>query len=113
MLVRNLVDNAICHTPNGARVDVALFCDRDHAILRIEDSGPGIPEAELIRVFEPFYRGNWSTGDGTGLGLSIVRRIAETFGGSVVLENIVAPNRGGLRVKLRIPVSRIGEPTLS
>ena len=113
VLVRNLVDNALCHTPDGARVDVALFRDRNHAILRIEDSGPGIPEAELIRVFEPFYRGNWSTGDGTGLGLSIVRRIAETFGGSVVLENIVAPNRGGLRVKLRIPVSRIGEPTLS
>lgn len=106
VLVRNLVDNAICHTPNGARIDVALFHESDHAVLRIEDSGPGIPEAEMLRVFEPFYPGNWSAEEGTGLGLSIVRRIAETFGGSVVLENIVAPNRGGLRVKLRIPVSR-------
>jgi two-component system OmpR family sensor kinase len=105
VLVRNLMDNAICHTPNGARIDVALFRASDHAVLRIEDSGPGIPDAEMLRVFEPFYRGNWSAEEGTGLGLSIVSRVAETFGGSVVLENIVAPNRGGLRVKVRIPVS--------
>jgi two-component system OmpR family sensor kinase len=113
VLVRNLVDNAICHTPNGARVDVALFCDRDHAILRIEDSGPGIPEAEMPRVFEPFYRGAWSAEEGTGLGLSIVRRVAETFGGSVVLQNISAADRTGLRVTLRIPASNVIVPTLA
>jgi two-component system OmpR family sensor kinase len=109
LLVRNLVDNALYHTPEGGRIDVALFHHRNHAVLRIEDSGPGVPEAELVRVFEPFYRGSWSVGEGTGLGLSIVRRVAETLGGSVVLENILAPDRTGLRVNVRIPASSGGE----
>ena len=103
VLVRNLIDNALCHTPGGGRIDIALFRDGGHAVFRIEDSGPGIPEAELKRVFEPFYRGSWSTAEGTGLGLSIVRRIAETLGGSVRLENILAPGRTGLRVNVLIP----------
>jgi two-component system, OmpR family, sensor kinase len=111
VLVRNLVDNALSHTPDGNRIDIGLFRQRHHAVFRIEDSGPGIPEAELARVFEPFYRGDWSVGEGTGLGLSIVRSVAETLGGSVVLENIVVPNRTGLRVSVRIPVSSGGEPS--
>jgi two-component system, OmpR family, sensor kinase len=111
VLVRNLVDNALSHTPDGNRIDIGLFRQHHHAVFRIEDSGPGIPEAELARVFEPFYRGDWSVGEGTGLGLSIVRSVAETLGGSVVLENIVAPNRTGLCVSVRIPVSSGGEPS--
>jgi two-component system OmpR family sensor kinase len=109
VLLRNLVDNALCHTPDGGRIDIGLFRHRNHAVLRIEDSGPGIPEAELDRVFEPFYRGGWSVEEGTGLGLAIVRRVAETLGGSVVLENILAPDRTGLRVNVRIPASNRGE----
>jgi two-component system OmpR family sensor kinase len=105
VLVRNLVDNALCHTPDGGRVDIGLFRRSNHAVLRIEDGGPGIPEGELARVFEPFYRGGWSVGEGTGLGLSIVRRVAETLGASVVLENILAPDRTGLRVNVWIPTS--------
>jgi two-component system, OmpR family, sensor kinase len=85
-----------------------LFRHGNHAVLRIEDSGPGIPQAELVRVFEPFYRGGWSVGEGTGLGLSIVRSVVETLGGSVVLGNIVAPNRTGLCVDVRIPVASGG-----
>ena len=81
------------------------FHERDHAVFRIEDSGPGIPEAELRRVLEPFYRGSWSTKEGTGLGLSIVRRIAETLGGSVLLENIGGRGSTGLRVSVRIPAT--------
>jgi two-component system OmpR family sensor kinase len=103
VLVRNLLDNALSHTPDGGRIDIGLFRHRNHAVFRIEDSGPGIPEAELVRVFEPFYRGGWSVGEGTGLGLPIVRRVAETLGGSVMLENILASDRTGLRVIVRIP----------
>jgi two-component system OmpR family sensor kinase len=105
VLVRNLVDNALNHTPDGGRIDIALFRYRGDAILRVEDSGPGIPEAELARVFEPFYRGGWSAGEGTGLGLPIVRRVAETLGGSIMLENVLASERTGLRVNVRIPAS--------
>ena len=81
------------------------FHERDHAVFRIEDSGLGIPEAELRRVLEPFYRGSWSTKEGTGLGLSIVRPIAETLGGSVLLENICGRGSTGLRVSVRIPAT--------
>jgi two-component system OmpR family sensor kinase len=105
VLLRNLIDNALYHTPDGGRIDITLFRDGDHAVLRIEDSGPGIPEAELGRVFEPFYRGRWSAGEGTGLGLSIVRRVVEALGGSVTLENIPVSGRTGLRVNLRIQAS--------
>jgi two-component system OmpR family sensor kinase len=105
VLVRNLIDNALRHTPDGGRIDVAVLRHGDHAVLRIEDSGPGIPEAELARVFEPFYRGRWSADEGTGLGLSIVRRVVETLGGSVALENLRAPERTGLRAEVRIPAS--------
>jgi two-component system, OmpR family, sensor kinase len=108
VLIRNLVDNALHHTPDGGRIDMGLFRRGNHAVFRIEDSGPGIPEAELARVFEPFYRGDWSMGEGTGLGLSIVRSVVETLGGSVVLGNIVAPNRTGLCVDVRIPVANGG-----
>jgi two-component system, OmpR family, sensor kinase len=108
VLVRNLLDNALHHTPDGGRIDIGLFRHGNHAVLRIEDSGPGIPQAELVRVFEPFYRGGWSVGEGTGLGLSIVRSVVETLGGSVVLGNIVAPNRTGLCVDVRIPVASGG-----
>jgi two-component system OmpR family sensor kinase len=109
VLVRNLIANALYHTPEGGCIDIALFHDGDHALLRIEDTGPGIPEAELVRVFEPFYRGRWSMEEGTGLGLSIVRRVAESFGGSVVLENILASNRTGLRVSVRLLTSQVTE----
>jgi two-component system, OmpR family, sensor kinase len=109
VLVRNLVDNALNHTPDGGRIDIGLFRHRTHVVLRIEDCGPGIPEAELVRVFEPFYRGGWSAEEGTGLGLPIVHRVAETLGGSVTLENILAPDRTGLRVDVRIPASSAGK----
>ena len=110
VLVRNLIDNALTHTPVGGCIDVAVLRDGDHAVLRIEDSGRGIPQAELARVFEPFYRGRWSAGEGTGLGLSIVRRVVETLGGSVVLENLNSPGKTGLRAEVRIPASTAGRP---
>ena len=72
-------------------------------LLRIADAGPGIPEADLERVFEPFYRLEASrsraTG-GTGLGLGIARNIARALGGDVVLAN---RPEGGLEARLSLP----------
>jgi two-component system OmpR family sensor kinase len=102
-MVRNLVDNALHYTPEGGCIDISVFCEADRTILCVEDTGPGIDAAELDRVFEPFYRGNRASGDGTGLGLSIVRRIVEGLSGSIILANIVAPDRSGLRVTLYLP----------
>ena len=107
VMIRNVIDNAIRHTPEGGRIDVALYREGAHAKLLIEDTGPGIPHADLARIFEPFFRGTRPVDGGTGLGLSIVKRIAEVLGGSVILENIASPDRSGLRAIVKIPLVEI------
>jgi signal transduction histidine kinase len=96
----NLVDNALQCGENAA---IAVTDSADELTIRVLDDGPGIPEAEIERVFEPFYRlessRNRATG-GTGLGLSIARDVAQAHGGSLVLENRAA---GGLEAKLVLP----------
>jgi signal transduction histidine kinase len=83
----NLVDNAAAY---GTEATLRIEDTPQQLVMQILDSGPGIPEAELERVFEPFYRleasRNRATG-GTGLGLGIARNIARGFGGDVVLRN--------------------------
>jgi signal transduction histidine kinase len=98
--VRNLVENAVAY---GNRASVRLSqCDASYEIT-VEDEGPGIPETDQARVFEPFVRlessRNADTG-GTGLGLTLVKAIAEGHGGRVTLEN---RPEGGLRARLRLP----------
>ncbi|WP_233151850.1 cell wall metabolism sensor histidine kinase WalK, partial [Pelomonas sp. KK5] len=98
VLVRNLVDNAIKYTPAGGKVDVALR----GASLVVEDSGPGIPEAERARVFDRFYRSDAAASTnvtGSGLGLAIVKSIADRHGAALALDRSEA--LGGLRVTLR------------
>ena len=56
VLLSNLVDNAIRYTPSGGRVDVAVALEDGRPVLRVEDSGPGIPPHERARVFDRFYR---------------------------------------------------------
>ena len=96
----NLVDNAVKYG-NCARVQVSAV--NHSAVIRISDRGPGIPEDQLERVFEPFYRLEASrsreTG-GTGLGLTIARNIIEQHGGTIALAN---RKEGGLEVKLSLP----------
>jgi two-component system, OmpR family, sensor kinase len=105
VLVRNVVDNAVRYSPDGGQIDISLFRDCTHAILCVEDAGPGIPINDLTRVFDPFYRGSHAGTEGTGLGLSIVWRIVESLSGSITLENIAAPDRTGLRVNIILPVA--------
>jgi signal transduction histidine kinase len=83
----NLLDNALRY---GGRADIVVEDTPSMLALRIRDAGPGIPEAELERVFEPFYRleSSRSRGTGgTGLGLGIARNIAREHGGDLVLRN--------------------------
>ena len=84
-LASNLVDNALRYSPRGGQVTVFLLQENGSTVLRVEDNGPGIPEAELERVFERFYRLHNSSSDGCGLGLSIVREIARLHGATVSL----------------------------
>ncbi len=98
--ITNLIENAVRY---GKRARIALE-DRAEALrIRIRDDGPGIPEPELERVFEPFYRleasRNRATG-GSGLGLAIARTIARAHGGDVILRNA---DGGGLEALLTLP----------
>ena len=88
VLIKNLVDNAIRYTPNGGKIDLSMTRNQEKIILKITDTGPGIPEAERERVFDPFYRllGNDQTG--SGLGLSIVKAIATRMGAKIELDSV-------------------------
>src|SRR5215208_1170575 len=83
----NLTDNAALY---GGSVTVKVEDSARMLTLRVQDEGPGLPESELKKVFEPFYRLEGSrsreTG-GTGLGLTIARNIAQTHGGDIILRN--------------------------
>jgi signal transduction histidine kinase len=98
--VRNLVENAVAY---GHKADVRISDTGDGYEVLVEDEGPGIPEGERQRVFEPFVRlessRNEATG-GTGLGLTLVKAIVEGHGGAVRLEN--RPG-GGLCARMRLP----------
>lgn len=98
--LHNLVDNALQY---GEHAAIEVSDTGDELTIRVLDDGPGIPDAEIERVFEPFYRlessRNRATG-GTGLGLSIARDVAQAHGGSLTLAN---RSGGGLQAKLVLP----------
>jgi two-component system sensor histidine kinase SenX3 len=86
----NLVDNAVKYTAPGGRVEVTGGFEDSEIVIRVSDTGIGIPEGKLPRIFERFYRVDKArskeTG-GTGLGLSIVKHVAENHGGRVTVES--------------------------
>ena len=103
-VLRNLLENAAKFAlPDSRPVEVSLAEEPGTAIVRVRDDGPGIPEADLGSLFEPFFRVDRSrskrTG-GYGLGLSICRRVVEAHGGTIAAEN--APGRGAT-FTLRLP----------
>ena len=104
-VVKNLVDNAIRYTPEGGRVDLSVDVSDGKAVLRIQDSGPGIPLAERDRVFDPFYRTLGSEQIGSGLGLSIVQTIAHRIGAEIRLDFSDQAKQTGLSVAILIPLA--------
>jgi two-component system OmpR family sensor kinase/two-component system sensor histidine kinase QseC len=101
-LVANLVDNAIRHSGEAARVDVSAYAEDGRAVLEVADSGPGIPAGERARVLDRFQRGTAAGANGTGLGLAIVRAAVERHRGTLQL--LDSP-LGGLRVRVELPVA--------
>ncbi|MGH2463754.1 MAG: ATP-binding protein [Candidatus Limnocylindria bacterium] len=91
-LVNNLVGNALKFTPPGGTVAVQILDQADAAVIEISDTGPGIPPAELPRIFDRFYRGT-NVGDarasGSGLGLAIARSIVEMHGGFIEVASVL------------------------
>jgi signal transduction histidine kinase len=104
LLVRNLIDNAVRYTPSGGRVDVSVSAEDGLVVLQVADTGMGIPQRDLSRVFERFYRVDRArsreTG-GTGLGLAIVRHVAENHGGEVTVRSELS---AGSTFVVRLPV---------
>lgn len=114
-LIRNLVDNALQYTPAGGEVTVRVMPDPfgQVVVLQVEDSGPGIPEAERDLVFQAFYRALGTEVDGSGLGLAIVKEIAVQHGASVTITDARprgggAPSQGpGALFTLRFPLKAV------
>lgn len=105
-VVRILVDNALRFAPAGSAVQLEARMDGPHAVVFVEDSGPGIPRAERELVFERFRRGaDTGGGGGFGLGLAIGRELAEKMDGELSLE----PSDGGARFAFRLPVAAMPE----
>jgi len=84
-VLMNLVTNALRYTPRGGRVDVKLASLAHGVEFRVVDTGPGIAEADLPRIFDRFYKGAGSTG--SGLGLTIARNLVEAHGGTIRAES--------------------------
>jgi signal transduction histidine kinase len=97
----NLIDNALKYTPAGGRVDVEVGREGDVALLRVRDTGTGIPADELPRIFDRLFRGDRSRAErGLGLGLSLVKAVVEAHGGTVSVES--EPGRGSV-FTVRLP----------
>ena len=95
----NLLDNALLHTPHGGRVVLSARPAGNGAEIRVRDSGPGIPPAELELVFERMYRSDKSrqrNAGGSGLGLAIAKSIVETHGGAIRAES--SPGDGTIMI---------------
>ncbi len=85
----NILDNALSFTPVGGTVNVQVAAENSDAVVRVRDHGPGIPEANLARLFDRFFthRPDGTRGGHTGLGLAIVKTIVEAYGGTVSAAN--------------------------
>lgn len=91
-VIINLVDNAINYTPADGKVTLKVFKDGDQVKIVVSDTGIGIPEKELPRVFERFYRvdkARTRVSGGTGLGLAIVKHIVEVHDGEITIDSMV------------------------
>jgi signal transduction histidine kinase len=104
-LVRNLLENAVRHTPEQTTVELTARRDGDRALLEVLDDGPGIPAGIEEQVFDRFVRGEGPadtiSGGGSGLGLAIVRAVARSHGGTVDAGKSVY---GGARFSVRLPL---------
>lgn len=103
----NLLDNACNYTPVGAAIRISAQVEEDHLVIRVSDGGPGIPAADLERIFEKFYRLPGTATGGTGLGLSICRGLVEAHRGSLHAENLPT---GGACFTICLPIDGTPPP---
>jgi two-component system, OmpR family, sensor kinase len=103
--IENVVRNALIYGDPSQPIEVEATARGDQALVRVLDRGPGVPETELSRIFEPFYRTDKSRDHqkgGQGIGLAITTRVTELHGGSVTARNRAG---GGLEIDLTLPLA--------
>jgi len=105
-MIRNLIENALAYAGSGAEATVKVFASGGDVLLEVEDTGPGIPAAEMEDVRRRFVRGRAGEKPGAGLGLPIVEEIAALFGGG--LDLAAGMDGRGLRVRASFPASAVG-----
>ena len=104
LVARNLLENALNHSPPGATVSCSCKMEVDRLVFAIEDMGPGIPDEEMPHVTERFFRGRFKTAVGSGLGLSIVEQALDRTGAELELRNCQS---GGLSARIVLPPSLV------
>ena len=103
VLIRNLIENAIKYSPTHSTIEILLSQHAQNVCLEVCDQGQGVPEEDLNRLTQRFYRHEQSSDTrGTGLGLSIVQKILDLHNGNIAFQN---RSTGGLSVKICLPVS--------
>jgi two-component system sensor histidine kinase TctE len=101
--VRNLLHNAIRHTPKHSALSIDVAAHAQYAVLTLSDSGPGISDGLRLRLFQPFAVGDSRTG--TGLGLTLAREIVLSLGGTIALNNRVHKDAiVGLDAVVKLPL---------
>ena len=104
-LLDNLIGNAIKFTPPGGTITVRLQRSNSDAKLEVIDTGVGIPEDKIVRIFDRFYQVDGSTTrryGGTGLGLALVKEIALSHGGEVTVESSIGK---GSTFRIKLPLN--------
>jgi two-component system OmpR family sensor kinase len=101
--VKNLVSNAVRYTPDGGTIDLGMRTEGNLMWVEVTDTGPGIPQELLPRVFDRFFRANLDV-EGTGLGLSIVKSITQKYGGDAVIRNR-GDGRSGVVAAVSFPLA--------
>jgi signal transduction histidine kinase len=103
--IENVVRNAVNYTSVGSTIDLRLDRVENQARLRVRDAGPGVPAADEVKIFEPYFRSDSARqrkSGGSGLGLAIAKRAIERQGGRITARNA---DGGGLEVEIRVPLA--------
>lgn len=112
VVLDNLISNAVKFSPVGGVIRISASVDGEMLQLDVIDQGPGIPVADRVRIFEPFYQGRDEGAGpvrGTGIGLSVVKEYVFGHGGSIE----VVDSRKGAHLRVRLPLARIGEEAVA
>lgn len=110
-VIRNLIGNALKYSPGGTDIDITIGRSEDYGVISVRDRGIGIPESQLNKIFESFYRSDNVKGNdpgGMGLGLYICKDIILRHGGSIWAENNTG---GGSTFYLKLPLFSNGKPS--